>query len=76
MRKIHVTALAALSALAVGVVVGVENDDGVGGPTAVPAPISKYARLGSPFLLADTPALDAGLVERVRGQFIRRGLRA
>jgi pyruvate formate lyase activating enzyme len=36
----------------------------------------KYAALGIPFPLADTPAPDAELVERVRGQFIRRGLRA
>lgn len=36
----------------------------------------KYAALGIPFPLADTPAPDADLVERVRGQFIRCGLRA
>jgi pyruvate formate lyase activating enzyme len=36
----------------------------------------KYAALGIPFPLADAPAPDAELVERVRGQFIRRGLRA
>ena len=36
----------------------------------------KYAALGIPFPLADTPAPDAALVERVRGQFIRHGLRA
>ena len=35
----------------------------------------KYARLGIPFPLADTPPPGADLVERVRGQFIRRGLR-
>ncbi|HEX6345881.1 pyruvate formate-lyase-activating protein [Umezawaea sp.] len=36
----------------------------------------KYARLGIPFPLADTPTPDAALVGRVRGQFIRHGLRA
>ncbi|MEO6086858.1 MAG: pyruvate formate-lyase-activating protein [Umezawaea sp.] len=36
----------------------------------------KYTALGIPFPLADTPTPDAALVERVRGQFTRHGLRA
>ena len=36
----------------------------------------KYAALGIPFPLADTPTPDAELVERVRDQFRRHGLRA
>jgi pyruvate formate lyase activating enzyme len=36
----------------------------------------KYEALGIPFPLADTPVPDAGLVERVRGQFRGHGLKA
>jgi pyruvate formate lyase activating enzyme len=36
----------------------------------------KYAGLGIPFPLADAPTPDAALVDRVRGQFLRHGLRA
>ncbi|MCS7483702.1 pyruvate formate-lyase-activating protein [Umezawaea endophytica] len=36
----------------------------------------KYAALGIPFPLAGTPTPDEELVERVRGQFLRLGLRA
>ncbi|MGM1062611.1 pyruvate formate-lyase-activating protein [Saccharothrix sp. Mg75] len=36
----------------------------------------KYAAIGLPFLLTDTPVPDAELGERVRGQFTAHGLRA
>jgi pyruvate formate lyase activating enzyme len=34
----------------------------------------KWERIGMPYELGDTPAPDAGLVERVRGQFRDRGI--
>lgn len=37
---------------------------------------AKYEAMGLPFPLRDTPSPDAALVERVRGQFRARGLRA
>ncbi|CAM5635080.1 pyruvate formate-lyase-activating protein [Streptomyces pilosus] len=37
---------------------------------------AKYDALGIPFALRDTPVPDPALVERVRGQFRRRGLSA
>jgi pyruvate formate lyase activating enzyme len=37
---------------------------------------AKYEAMGLPFPLRDTPSPDAELVERVRGQFRERGLRA
>ncbi|MBB4966919.1 hypothetical protein [Saccharothrix violaceirubra] len=36
----------------------------------------KYAAMGLPFALADTPTPDGGLVERVRTRFRAHGLRA
>ncbi|MBX7434466.1 pyruvate formate lyase-activating protein [Mycobacterium sp. Y57] len=34
----------------------------------------KWVATGEPYLLADTPPPDAGLIERVRGQFAARGI--